>query len=71
MFRGRWDVGQLCPQETAQNRIAHQALSPSLLGFLLAQFGNLAKKPHLNLSLHLDAVVFFTGFRRVTTSLGE
>src|ERR1700678_1217299 len=62
MLRGPQDVGQLCPQETAQNRIAHQALGPSPVGFLLTQFGNLAKKLLLNLCLHLDAVEFFTWF---------
>jgi hypothetical protein len=71
MLRGPRDIGQLHPQETAQNRIAHQAFGPSALGFLLALFGNLTKKPLLNLCLHLDAVEFFTWFHAVTTSLGE
>jgi hypothetical protein len=46
-------------------------LSPSPLGFFLTHLRNLAKKPLLNLCLHLDAVEFFTGFHGVKTSLGE
>jgi len=71
MLSGSFAVGHLCPQEAAQNRIARQALGPSPLGFVLAQFGNLAQKALLNLRLHLDTVEFLAGFHGVTTSRGE
>src|SRR5450432_2095885 len=64
-------VGHLCSQEAAQNRIARQTLGPAPLRFLLAQFGNFAQKPLLNLRLHLDTVEFLLGFHGVTTSRGE
>jgi hypothetical protein len=67
---GAFAIGQLCSQEAAQNRIARQPLGPSLLGFLFAQFGNLAQKPRLNLRLHFDTVEFFLDFHGVTTQRG-